>query len=140
MHWLNSENKHSSTDNPIIVKEFVNDKYALLYDSVTDTDVIVVLNDGVPFCKRCNSDECVHVGFIICLEHLHGRGETIESIDAENDVSGEEYGNNQNNPSSNHSHSSQLSNYWITLPVLVLGLPTVILVLMTRGKTYNIVY
>jgi len=36
-----------------------------------------------PFCRYCNSDDCGHVGFTIYLDELHGPGETIESIDAE---------------------------------------------------------
>ena len=34
-------------------------------------------------CQYCKADDCAHVGFTICLEQLHGRGETLESIEAE---------------------------------------------------------
>ena len=36
-------------------------------------------------CQYCKADDCAHVGFTICLEQLHGRGETLESIEAEAD-------------------------------------------------------
>lgn len=83
MQWLNSEHKHSTLNNPIIVKEFLNDKYALLYDSGVASDVKVEIINGVPFCRYCNSDDCGHVGFTINLDQLYGPGKTIESIDAE---------------------------------------------------------
>ncbi|MGH9952371.1 MAG: hypothetical protein ACRD5J_12135, partial [Nitrososphaeraceae archaeon] len=39
--------------------------------------------EGVPICQYCNADDCAHVGFTICLEQLHGRDKTLESIEAE---------------------------------------------------------
>jgi hypothetical protein len=81
MHWLSSEHKNSALYNPITVKEFINDKHVLLYDSVAATDVTVDIIKGVPFCRFCDSDDCGHVGFTIYLDGLHGPGETIESID-----------------------------------------------------------
>lgn len=83
IHWPSSGHKRSILHNPIIVKEYTNDKYAILYDGVAATDVTVDIVNGVPFCRYCNSDDCGHVGFTIYLDELHGPGETIESIDAE---------------------------------------------------------
>jgi hypothetical protein len=87
MHWMNSNNKKSlsSSDNPIILKKFVNDKYTILHDTCLSTEVEVKINSGVPVCKYCKSDDCAHVGFAICVEQLYGhrRGEeekTIEDI------------------------------------------------------------
>ena len=58
MQWLSSEDKNSSVNNPIILKEFVSNKYALLYDSTISKEVIVETNEGVPRCKSCNTDNC----------------------------------------------------------------------------------
>ena len=44
-------------------------------------EVHVNTKDGVPICQYCKADDCAHVGFTICLEQLHGRGETLESIE-----------------------------------------------------------
>ena len=42
MHWLNSENKKSITsDNPIILLKFVNDKHTILYDTDLHIEVDV---------------------------------------------------------------------------------------------------
>jgi len=72
MQWLNSEDKKSATVyNPIILKEFVNNKYTVLYDNTLGHDVIVETHDGVPWCKGCNTDDCGHVGFTVCLEQKY---------------------------------------------------------------------
>jgi hypothetical protein len=79
MQWLNSQDKNSTItyNNPIIVKEFVNNKYSILYDSNLGHDVIVETYDGVPRCKNCNADDCGHVGFTICLEQKYDNDGTI---------------------------------------------------------------
>jgi hypothetical protein len=41
IQWLCSENKMSTTSNPIIPKEFVHTKYSVLYDSTIGKNVIV---------------------------------------------------------------------------------------------------
>lgn len=72
MQWLNSEDKKSATVyNPITLKEFVNNKYTVLYDSTLGHDIIVETHDGVPWCKSCNTDDCGHVGFTVCLEQKY---------------------------------------------------------------------
>jgi hypothetical protein len=85
IHWLNSNHKSSTIENPIIVKHFENYKHTTLWDNSILREVDVETKDGVPFCKYCKTDDCAHVGFTICLEQLHGRGETLESIEAEAD-------------------------------------------------------
>ena len=91
MHWMNSENKKSITsDNPIVLLKFVNDKHTILYDTDLHSEVDVHINEGVPYCKYCKLDDCSHVGFAICIEELYGhrRGsgkeETIDDIVSEN--------------------------------------------------------
>jgi hypothetical protein len=88
IHWLNSTHKSSTIENPITVKDFVNDKRTVLWDNTIPAEVEVETKDGVPVCKYCKADDCAHVGFTICLEQLHGRGETLESIEAEAEAEG----------------------------------------------------
>jgi hypothetical protein len=54
MQWLNSEDKQS-TNNPIILKEFVNNKRTILYDNTLSHDVIVETYKGVPKCQSCQA-------------------------------------------------------------------------------------
>ena len=68
MQWLCSDDKMSASRNPIILKQFVDNKYTLLYDDTLGQDVIIETRNGVPFCKTCNTDDCGHVGFTILLE------------------------------------------------------------------------
>ena len=91
MHWMNSENKKSITsDNPIVLLKFVNDRHTILYDIDLHSEVDVQINEGVPYCKYCKLDDCSHVGFAVCLEELYGhrrgRGkeETVDDIISEN--------------------------------------------------------
>jgi hypothetical protein len=87
MHWMNSEDKKSITsDNPIVLLKFVNDKHTILYDTDLDSEVDVQIDKGVPYCKYCKLDDCSHVGFAVCIEELYGhrrgRGkeETVDDI------------------------------------------------------------
>ena len=91
MHWMNSDNKKSITsDNPIILLKFVNDKHTILYDTDLHIEVDVEINAGVPYCRPCKLDDCSHVGFAVCVEELYGhrrgRGkeETVDDIVSEN--------------------------------------------------------
>jgi hypothetical protein len=71
MHWLGSDDKTSTSKNPIILKQFECNKRAVLYDNTLDKDVIVETHQGVPFCKTCNTDDCGHVGFTILLDQKY---------------------------------------------------------------------
>jgi hypothetical protein len=78
IQWLSSKDKKSATpNNPIILKEFVNNKYSILYDVNLGHDVIVKTHDGVPRCTSCNADDCGHVGFTICLDQKYDNDGTI---------------------------------------------------------------
>ena len=90
MHWMNSDNKKSITsDNPIVLLKFVNDKHTILYDTDLHSEVDVEINEGVPYCRYCKLDDCSHVGFAVCVEELYGhrrgRGkeETVDDIVSE---------------------------------------------------------
>jgi len=92
MCWMNSENKKSITsDNPIVLLKFVNDKNTILYDTDLHSEVDVQINEGVPYCRYCKLEDCSHVGFAVCIEELYGhrrgRGgkeETVDDIIPEN--------------------------------------------------------
>jgi hypothetical protein len=77
MQWLGSEDKMSTTANPIILKDFVHTKYSLLYDNVAGRDIKVETLNGVPKCTSCNTDDCGHVGFVILLEQKYENDGTI---------------------------------------------------------------
>jgi hypothetical protein len=64
MEWLNSEDKISSK-NHMILKKFQNDKECIIHDNTLKSDVIVTINDGVPFCLSCKDYSCEHVGFTV---------------------------------------------------------------------------
>ena len=75
IQWLSSDDKMSATENPVTLREFVKNKYTVLYDSTLSHDVIVETHDGIPFCRSCNADDCV--GFIILLEQKYENDGTI---------------------------------------------------------------
>ena len=83
MQWLTcSQDKQSSaattSNNPIIIlKEFVSNKYSILYDNNIGKEVIVKTYNGVPRCNTCNVDDCGHVGFTICLEQKYDNEGTV---------------------------------------------------------------
>jgi hypothetical protein len=70
--WLNAENKKSPTI-PIVMKEFTEGIRAVLQDNMLQKKVIVNIVEGVPFCNECKSNDCAHVGFVICIEQLTNR-------------------------------------------------------------------
>jgi hypothetical protein len=70
--WLNAENKKSLAI-PIIMKEFIEGKRAVLQDNDLQKEVIVNIVEGIPFCNECRSNDCAHVGFAICAEQLTNR-------------------------------------------------------------------
>ena len=91
MHWMSSGDKKSLTsDNPIVLMKFVNDKHTILYDTDLQSEIYIVIENGVPYCKYCKSDDCSHVGFAIGVEQFYGhrRGsgieETVEDIILDN--------------------------------------------------------
>jgi hypothetical protein len=65
--WLNAEDKKSPAI-PIVMKQFTEDRKAVLQDNILKKDIIVDIVEGVPFCNECRSNDCAHVGFAICAE------------------------------------------------------------------------
>lgn len=72
VEWLNSENKNSPV-NHMILKRYEKDKESIINDNTLHSDVIITINDGVPFCTYCKDDSCAHVGFTICVMQLFER-------------------------------------------------------------------
>jgi len=70
--WLNAENKKSLVI-PIVMKEFAEGRKAVLQDNILQKEVIVNILEGIPFCNECRSNDCAHVGFVICAEQLTNR-------------------------------------------------------------------
>ena len=79
MKWLSCiENNKDSPDNPFIIKEIVQDKYYVFYDKNILKDVIVVFKNCVPWCLHCETDDCGHIGFAVCLKQYCMRNGVIE--------------------------------------------------------------
>ena len=68
--WLNVEvNNEDESKLPVIVKKFVPDEMAILFDNTLKKDVSVIFTEGIPSCRECGDlQDCAHVGFAICLE------------------------------------------------------------------------
>jgi hypothetical protein len=70
--WLNAENRKSLAI-PIMMKNFAEGRRAVLQDNALQKEVIVNIVEGIPFCNECRSNDCAHVGFVICAEQLTNR-------------------------------------------------------------------
>jgi hypothetical protein len=77
MKWLGSDDKMSTSSNPITLKQYEHNKYAVLYDNTLSKDVTVETHDGVPFCNTCDADDCGHVGFTILLDQKYENDGTL---------------------------------------------------------------
>ena len=70
--WLNAEDKKSPAI-PIVMNEFAEGRRVVLQDNTLRREVIVNIVEGIPFCNGCRSNDCAHVGFVICTEQLTNR-------------------------------------------------------------------
>jgi hypothetical protein len=74
MRWLDSVNKNNepsgSSDIPITLKKFIKDKRTILYDKNLESEIDIEIKEGIPFCRNCDLNDCVHVGFTISLEQM----------------------------------------------------------------------
>jgi hypothetical protein len=78
MKWLSATENNKPMETPIIVKHILKDKYMVLYDVELLKDVTVVFRDCIPWCKNCETDDCGHVGFAICLKQYYTRYGSID--------------------------------------------------------------
>ena len=79
MKWLSCiENDEDSPDNPFIIKEIVQDKYIIFYDKEIVQDIIVFFKNCIPWCIKCETDDCGHIGFTVCLKQYCIRNGPID--------------------------------------------------------------
>lgn len=71
--WLNDGEPRDSPSLPITMQEFHRDKAVILRDNILKREVTVRIVDGVPSCTECESEDCIHVGFAICVEQMKRR-------------------------------------------------------------------
>ena len=76
MKWLVSKETNAG-DTLVIVKDYLDNRYVILFDKSIDKDVIVNYRDGMPLCMTCNTDNCGHVGFAICLKQNFDRDDQV---------------------------------------------------------------
>lgn len=76
MKWLIAKDAGSG-DTLIVVKDFLANKYVILFDKSISKDVIVDYRESMPLCMSCNTDDCGHVGFAICLKQDYDRDDQV---------------------------------------------------------------
>ena len=76
MKWL-MEVETGSKECLIIVKDFYENKYVILFDKNISSSVIVCYGESMPWCITCDTDDCGHVGFAICLKQHYDRNDQI---------------------------------------------------------------
>lgn len=76
MRWLVNKDTNSGST-IIIVKDYFDNKYVILFDKSISKDVIVGYREGMPWCVTCNTDDCGHVGFAICLKQNYDRDDQV---------------------------------------------------------------
>ena len=76
MKWLVTKDMNTG-DTLIVVKDYFDNKYTILFDKSILKDVIVSYRDGMPWCLACNTDDCGHVGFAICLKQDYDRDDQV---------------------------------------------------------------
>jgi hypothetical protein len=71
--WLYSKDNNQRWDNKFVLKQFVKCSHLVLQDNTSDIgiDVVVDIEDGIPICRNCHSDDCAHVGFTICVKQMN---------------------------------------------------------------------
>lgn len=60
-----------------MVRDYLNNKYVILFDKSVSTNVLVSYRDGMSWCITCNTDDCGHLGFAICLKQDCDRDEQV---------------------------------------------------------------
>lgn len=76
MKWLIAKDAGSG-DTLIVVKDFLVNKYVILFDKSISKDVIVDYRESMPLCMSCSTDDCGHVGFAICLKQDYDRDDQV---------------------------------------------------------------
>ncbi|TVP40147.1 hypothetical protein NARC_90053 [Candidatus Nitrosocosmicus arcticus] len=77
MKWLMEEEDTGSKHCLIVVRDFLENKYVILFDKNISSSVIVSYRESMPWCITCDTDDCGHVGFAICLKQHYDRNDQI---------------------------------------------------------------
>jgi hypothetical protein len=72
MKWLMAKDTKQG-DSLIIVKDFFEKKYVVLFDKSVLQNILVDYTTCVPWCLSCKTDDCGHIGFAICLKQYCDR-------------------------------------------------------------------
>ena len=85
LNWMNCKSfieQDFELSSPLILEDIdlPNPSFVKYYDRYLGIDVLVDILDSIPRCKQCESDDCSHVGFTICLLQLIER-EGLSSMD-----------------------------------------------------------
>ena len=67
----------NSGDTLVVVKDYLDNKYVILFDKSISKDIIVDYRECMPLCMSCNTDDCGHVGFAICLKQDYDRDDPV---------------------------------------------------------------
>ncbi|VFJ14499.1 conserved protein of unknown function [Candidatus Nitrosocosmicus franklandus] len=76
MEWLISKDTNPG-DTLLVVEDYFDKKYVILFDKSMLTNVIVAYRDGMPWCITCNTEDCGHVGFAIYLKQNYDRDDQV---------------------------------------------------------------
>jgi hypothetical protein len=76
MKWLVSKDTNSG-ESLIDVKDFLENKYVILFDKSLSNNIIVDYRSSMPWCIPCDVDDCGHVGFAICLKQYYDRNDNV---------------------------------------------------------------
>lgn len=76
MKWLMSKDTNSGVS-MINVKDFLENKYVILFDKSIFRNVIINYRNNMPWCIPCDTDDCGHIGFAICLKQYYDRYEDV---------------------------------------------------------------
>src|ERR687891_696165 len=61
--WLSNLEGQTQSEVPIYIKSFEQDRLVVLHDNLLQKEVTVEIVEGVPSCRECYSNDCIHVGF-----------------------------------------------------------------------------
>lgn len=71
-HWLSAEEGNNQSDIPVELelKQLEYDKdynKLIIRDNLQNVDIEVIISNGFPVCTLCQTDDCAHTGFAICV-------------------------------------------------------------------------
>ncbi|NOJ29511.1 MAG: hypothetical protein DA328_05010 [Nitrososphaeraceae archaeon] len=66
--WLSSEEGNITDELKIILRNQDKENDVKLFDVDENSEVNVIFENGIPFCKKCQTDDCAHTGFAICVK------------------------------------------------------------------------